>query len=52
MINAEDVFKAFEPYRGNAIVSVNGTSGKHWRDFSSNEKRDITLGGPLACLPR
>ncbi|MCI0870095.1 MAG: hypothetical protein J4O08_10280 [Chloroflexi bacterium] len=47
MINAEDVFKAFEPYRGNAIVSVNGTSGKHWRDFSSNEKRDITLGGAM-----
>ena len=47
MINAEDVFKAFEPYRGNAIVSVNGTSGKHWRDFSGNEKRDITLGGAM-----
>lgn len=47
MINAEDVFKAFEPYRGNAIVSVNGTSGKHWRDFTGNEKRDITLGGAM-----
>jgi thiamine pyrophosphate-dependent acetolactate synthase large subunit-like protein len=47
MINAEDVFKAFEPYRGNAIVSVNGTSGKHWRDYTGNEKRDITLGGAM-----
>ena len=47
MINAEDVFKAFEPYRGNAIVSVNGTSGKHWRDYTGNENRDITLGGAM-----
>ena len=47
MIKAEDVFKAFQPYRDNAIVSVGGTAGRHWRDVSTNEKRDVSLGGAM-----
>jgi thiamine pyrophosphate-dependent acetolactate synthase large subunit-like protein len=47
MIHAEDVFRVFQQYRGNAIVIPTGTSGRHWRDFSTNEKRDLTLGGAM-----
>ena len=47
MINAEDMFRTFEPHRGKSIVIVTGTSGKHWRDFSNNEKRDLTMGGAM-----
>ena len=47
MFNAEDMFRAFEPHRGKSIVIVTGTSGKHWRDVSTNEKRDLTMGGAM-----
>jgi thiamine pyrophosphate-dependent acetolactate synthase large subunit-like protein len=47
MISAPDVFRVFQPHRGNAIVIPIGTSGRHWRDFSTNEKRDLTLGGAM-----
>ena len=47
MIEATDLFRAFQPFRGKAIVTTAGTSGRHWRDFSTNEKRDITLGGAM-----
>jgi phosphonopyruvate decarboxylase len=47
MIAAADVFRVFQPHRGNAIVIPTGTSGRHWRDFSTNEKRDLTLGGAM-----
>jgi sulfopyruvate decarboxylase subunit beta len=47
MIYATDVFKVFQQHRGNAIVIPTGTSGRHWRDFSTNEKRDLTLGGAM-----
>ena len=47
MINAADVFKAFKEHRDKAIVIATGTSGRHWRDFSDNEKRDPTLGGSM-----
>jgi thiamine pyrophosphate-dependent acetolactate synthase large subunit-like protein len=47
MISAADVFRVFQPHRGNAIVSPTGTSGRHWRDFSTNEKRDLTMGGAM-----
>jgi phosphonopyruvate decarboxylase len=47
MIKAADVFRVFEPHRGNAIVIPTGTSGRQWRDFSTNEKRDLTLGGAM-----
>jgi phosphonopyruvate decarboxylase len=47
MISAADVFRVFQPHRGNAIVIPTGTSGRHWRDFSTNEKRDLTMGGAM-----
>jgi len=47
MISAADVFRVFQPHRGNAIVVPTGTAGRHWRDFSTNEKRDLTLGGAM-----
>ena len=47
MINAADVFKVFAPHRGNAIVTRAGTAGRHWPDFSTNDRRDLTLGGAL-----
>lgn len=47
MISAPDVFRVFQPHRGNAIVIPVGTAGRHWRDFSTNEKRDLTLGGAM-----
>jgi phosphonopyruvate decarboxylase len=47
MIAAADVFRVFQPHRGNAIVVPTGTSGRHWRDFSTNEKRDLMLGGAM-----
>ena len=47
MIAAADVFRVFQSHRGNAIVIPTGTAGRHWRDFSTNEKRDLTLGGAM-----
>lgn len=47
MIAAADVFRVFQPHRGKAIVIPTGTSGRHWRDFSTNEHRDLTLGGAM-----
>ena len=47
MIDPRDVFKAFQEHRGDAIVSAGGTAGRHWRDFSTNERRDIGLGGAM-----
>ncbi len=47
MIEALEVFKAFQIHRKDAIVAVGGTVGSHWRDVSTNEKRDIGLGGAM-----
>lgn len=47
MIEAADVFKAFEPYRGDAIVAVTGTAGRNWADISNYETRDVNLGGAM-----
>lgn len=47
MMEALEVFKAFDRYRNNAIVCATGTSGRHWRDVSSQENRDINLGGAM-----
>ncbi len=47
MIEAVDVFEAFQPYRGDAIVIPSGTAGRHWNDVSTNFKRDIGLGGAM-----
>ncbi len=47
MIESQDVFKAFQPHRGEAIVATTGRAGRHWRDISTSENRDITLGGAM-----
>ncbi len=47
MIRPEDVFRTFQEHRGEAIVIPTGTSGKHWMDFTTNEKRDLNLGGAM-----
>ena len=43
MINAADVFRAFQPYRDQSIVIVTETAGKHWKGVSTNENRDLNL---------
>lgn len=47
MIHADDVFRAFKPYRKNAIVIPTGTSGRRWLDITDNEKRDLNIGGAM-----
>ena len=47
MIEAKKVFEAFQQHRGDAIVSAQGTSGKHWSDITTNLNRDISLGGAM-----
>jgi phosphonopyruvate decarboxylase len=47
MIKALDVFKAFQPYRGKAIVTATGIVGAQWRDVSTQPSRDVTLGGAM-----
>ena len=47
MIHPKDLFNAFQPYRGKAIVANAGTAGRHWQDVSTYEKRDVTLGGAM-----
>lgn len=47
MIEAADVFKAFEPYRQDAVVAVTGVAGRHWSGISTNQQRDVVLGGAM-----
>ena len=47
MIDALDVFRAFQSYRGTAIVSTTGTAGRHWKDISTNVARDVNFGGAM-----
>ena len=47
MIEALDLFRAFQPHRGKAIVTTTGTAGRNWKDVSTNETRDVTLGGAM-----
>jgi len=47
MLHAADVFRVFQPHRGEAIVIPTGTSGRQWGDFTTDEKRDLTLGGAM-----
>jgi thiamine pyrophosphate-dependent acetolactate synthase large subunit-like protein len=47
MLEAADVFKVFQKHRGNAIVIPTGTSGRQWLNFTTNEKRDLSLGGAM-----
>ena len=43
MIEAKKVFEAFQKHRDNAIVHVQGTSGHHWNDITTNPNRDINF---------
>ena len=45
MINADDMFRAFEPHREDAVVIVTGTAGKHWADHTTKQNRDLNMGG-------
>ncbi len=47
MIEAKKVFEAFQEHRENAIVAVQGTSGHHWNEITTNPNRDISLGGAM-----
>ena len=47
MLEASEVFKVFQKHRGDAIVIPTGTSGRQWMNFTTNEKRDLTLGGAM-----
>ena len=47
MLDPIDIFNAFKPHRGNAIVTSAGTSGRHWQDVSEQPSRDIALGGAM-----
>lgn len=47
MIEAKKVFEAFQEHRKNAIVHVQGTSGYHWDEITTNPNRDISLGGAM-----
>ncbi len=47
MIEALDVLKAFQEHRGDAIVTTSGTAGHHWSEVSTNERRDVSLGGVM-----
>jgi phosphonopyruvate decarboxylase len=45
MFNMADMFRVFQPLRGDAVV-IPGRGGRHWIDISTNDKRDIPLGDP------
>lgn len=47
MIESKDVFEAFEPYRGDAIVITTGTAGRPWADISKTPRRDVSMGGAM-----
>jgi thiamine pyrophosphate-dependent acetolactate synthase large subunit-like protein len=47
MIKALDVFKAFQPHRGSSIVIATGVVGGHWRDVTTKQTRDLSLGGAM-----
>ena len=47
MLDSIDVFNTFKPHRGNAIVTAQGTAGRHWGDISDQPSRDISLGGAM-----
>ena len=51
MIEAKKVFEAFQEHRENAIVAVQGTSGHHWNEITTNPNRDISLGCLLYTSP-
>jgi len=47
LIQADDMFKAFEPHREDAVVIVTGTGGKHWADHTTKQNRDLNMGGAM-----
>ena len=47
MFSASDMFQAFAQHRGDCIVIPTGTAGRHWREFTQNEPRDMSLGGAM-----
>jgi len=47
MIEAKKVFEEFQKHRGDSIVHVQGTSGHHWKEISTNPNKDITLGSAM-----
>ena len=47
MIQADDMFKAFESHREDSVVIVTGTGGKHWADHTTKQNRDLNMGGAM-----
>jgi phosphonopyruvate decarboxylase len=45
MIHTAEMLKAFQQYRGDAIV-IPGRGGRHWVQVSTNPNRDVPLGDP------
>ena len=45
MFQTADMFKAFAPFRGNAVV-IPGRGGRHWINVSEKPDRDVPLGDP------
>ena len=45
MFQMADMFKAFAPYRGNALV-IPVRGGRHWSNISEKPNRDVPLGDP------
>ena len=45
MFQTADMFKAFAPFRGKAIV-IPGRGGRHWINLSDQPDRDVPLGDP------
>jgi thiamine pyrophosphate-dependent acetolactate synthase large subunit-like protein len=40
VIEAAEMLKIFQKYRGDAVVVATGTGGRHWLDISTNKKLD------------
>ncbi len=47
MFDSADMFRAFGPQRGKAIVMVTGTSGRDWSEVSTDKNRDLSLQGAM-----
>ncbi len=45
MIVMEELLKAFQPHRGDAIV-ISGRASRHWDKISTKPNRDLGLGDP------
>ena len=47
MIHTNDVFHAFQEHRNKAIVIPTGTAGRLWTDHSTDQNRDLNVGGAM-----